>query len=62
MLCKVSETDHTELRIQTLTLKKKEDLGHLTERRPFGNVDYPAERLYYSGFSRETKPIGCIRI
>lgn len=42
--------------------KKKTDLGCLTEGRPFGNTDYPAERLYYSGFSRETKLIGCIRI
>ena len=34
----------------------------MNETRLFGNMDYPADRLYYSGFSRETEPIGCVYI
>ena len=34
----------------------------MTESRLFGNMDYPADRLYYWGFSRETELIGCVYI
>lgn len=53
---------HTTQTNKELTLKKKTDLGHLTEGRPFGNVDYPADKLYDSEFSGETEPIGYVNI
>lgn len=34
----------------------------MTGGRPFGNVDYPADKLYNSEFSRETEPIGYVNI
>lgn len=41
--------------------KEKTDLEHLTEGRPFENVDYPADRLY-SRLSREMEPMGCVNL